>query len=186
MRPLHLLLALLFCSCVSHPPRARYSAPNVTPVKTSVQDATTQVKATRTHVAKAKADVATAADEVRVIIGDLPSNLRPQGETLQATLAAASQDLVEADNRAELAEKTLDTARLQTVALAERVEEQTAQLNTETDAKNQALADLSKTRLELTKQTKLAWKWRLISLAVVAMMVGFFIARQYFPFLKIL
>lgn len=74
----------------------------------------------------------------------------------------------------------------QTIALQQQID-----ALTKWGVAQQARADVAeaadaKDKAEARHQTGLAWKWRLISLGIVLLVAGFFVARQYFPFLKLL
>ena len=51
------------------------------------------------------------------------------------------------------------------------------------DIKNAKIVSLT---LDDAKQTRLKWKWFFAWLGTVLLVVGFFVARQYIPFLKLL
>ena len=73
----------------------------------------------------------------------------------------------------------LADAQAQIVSLQSKVDTQTGQLNKETDRLNYLEPKYS-------ESVGLVWKWRLIAIGIGAAVVGFFILRQYIPFLKLI
>jgi hypothetical protein len=45
---------------------------------------------------------------------------------------------------------------------------------------------LEKSEAQRKEESRLKWKWRLISFGMSALFAGYFVARHYFPFLKLI
>jgi len=91
-----------------------------------------------------------------------------------------------------ISEKGTAAKSPESAALIKRLGEAEAQL-VESQAKiDSQAADYSKSLERLNyiepkyaQAVGILWKWRLICFGIIAAVVGFFVARQYFPFLKI-
>lgn len=93
--------------------------------------------------------------------------------------AKKSDDLHFIKGKLTDAEKTLILAKREVLALKDKNEAQAKQCGKNIDRLNYL-------ELKYSETIPLIWKWRLISIGLIAGIVGFFILRQYFPFLKFL
>lgn len=144
-----------------------------------------------------------------------PISLEAPGRTLTAQqdldLRQWIEGIMVANDQAQ-AEKTalqadLDSAKGEVTNLQGQLAETTASLTSGESAVIKLQSDISalrkwgtdqearadkaeaadlKDKAEAILQTKLAWKWRLISLGIVLLVAAFFVARQYLPFLKLI
>lgn len=113
-------------------------------------------------------------------------------EQIEKTKAHRNELIKDAEKRADDAEKEAKASRDQTAIVGAKLEQTAADLTTiqkafdaEHAAKEEAQALTAKEKARADHQEALAWKWRLVSIVLVLLVTGFFIARQYFPFLKV-
>lgn len=159
--------AMLFGGCATHAPKpVPHIAPSSAAVKSDVGRASDAVKEARGGIGRAKDDATSARDEARVIIGELPDDLKPKVAALEMRLNMVLRDLEDADQRAVTAEMTLTQAEGHIGELQQNIERQTELLDRESSARLTAETELSKAKADLRHQTWLAWKWRLLSFAI--------------------
>jgi hypothetical protein len=107
------------------------------------------------------------------------------GKRLTLELSDAKAEITNLTGQLSEEDETLDASQQQVVAV-----QQQANALKNWGVEQQARADKAeaadlKDKAEAILQTRLAWKWRLISFGTWALLVAFFVARQYLPFLKI-
>lgn len=185
---LFIFLTLCFGACATHSPRrlTAYAPPSTVAVRTSVltvRSQTTQsvekVKVAKTHIAEAQAQAVEIAKES-------PPAVAMHVVALQADLAKSQEDLDEANARsteslAKLVELDGNLERLQV-----SLDKQTTALVKSTEERNDALDAGARMEVDRNIYRKLTWKWRGITFVMLIGFVAIFIARQYFPFLKLL
>lgn len=104
---------------------------------------------------------------------------RTAAEAVQAQLVSVRRDSDLAIGQAQIADFKAAEAEASAAQAEQRVE-----ALVQVEAK-QARA-LQESERKQAEQRALAWKWRLLTMGSWALVVGFFIARQYLPILKFL
>ena len=176
------LSLLWFAGCAAKRPLPLPPAPAVT----AVAEARAAQAVVRQHLTPARARTETIIKTVETIRETAdPATAAALGE-VQAELFKVSADLRDALTAASQAETQIGVATRQADALrAWGIEQQGASAENAEGWRAEESAH-GKTKAALKHQTGLARKWRLITAGVAALVAGFFVARQYFPFLKFL
>lgn len=162
------LLILCLCSAGCHTTQQavrHYAPPSTVPIRQSVAKASSAVVQSRTGIAKASTGIQAVRDEVRVIIGELPPELKPKVEGVTLQLETAIVDLRAADESAGTAQKSLAQS-VQDVAVLEAKGAELAEAAT----KNAEQAKYWETKH--SEAVKKLWWWRLWAGGAIALGVA--------------
>lgn len=88
--------------------------------------------------------------------------------------------------RVAIKEKKLDVADARLFEAEKLVAQKQNEVDQATTRANAMVDRLNYIEPKYSESVGLLWKWRLIAFGTIAAVVGFFVLRQYFPFLKIL
>ncbi len=142
------------------------------------------VQAARTHIGAAQAN---AAALLRVS----PVEARPVVTELQGQLAGAQAELSGAATKVDEVSAALAKSDALAGTLQGEIDRQTDLVVATISEKNLALdrvetltKDLATQRTRTSVEAGLKWRWRGYCLGLVLLVAGFFVARQYLPFLK--
>jgi hypothetical protein len=178
MKAILLILALaLACAGCSTPKYVK--TPSTEPVRAAMSDASKAVTGSREKIASAKTAIAEAQIGAKELLRVSPVDLRPQIEALSFKLDLAQAELAEANTRADFGLVKLKEAEEKATTLDAEVQRLAISYSTVADKLEAVTADRN-------TQRGLAWKWRLYCGGTVALVAGFFVARQYLPFLKLI
>ncbi len=160
------------------PPTVAKVSARVAAVRVAVADIKTATVSAKTHVIAAQASTESLFEVTTLEYRPLVARVR---EDLAGTFAELDAVTVKADAAAvQLAE-----AEVQAQLLQVQIDEQTRAFEQSQTARRE-LADKNEALTAARNlQTRLAWKWRALSAGMAAAVACFFVARQYFPFLKV-
>jgi hypothetical protein len=178
------VLCGVLAGCVSAPPIKMLPAPSVAPVRASVSAARAAVVAVSENVRKADGSIQAAQAGAAALAAVAPVELQPAVTELRGNLESARVELVDAATTATLAAVKLDEAEGRSTTLQGAIDAQTMDLEATMERANKVTVQLAAMTLDRNEYRGLTWQWRLICLGGVLSVGAFFVARQYFPFLK--
>jgi hypothetical protein len=140
---LALILGMALETSCSSVPRSsiRYSAPSVTPVRTTVTKVQATVTTARTQVASAQTHASQATATIKEIAAtETVPALLTLAQAAAAQVDQLTSDLLDAQTSLTIAQGDLAATQVKVTDLEGKVGVQTEQLNTATDEKNAAIA----------------------------------------------
>lgn len=187
------------CGCASHRPKRElptYAPPSTDRVQASVGRAISKTVETGTKITAAKTSANTVLKDLEIarvkieeIIKAAPVELQAQVSSLKLQLDVTQRGLIDTTMRLDEATLAATDARTQLDQTSKDTESLHAEIAKQTQTLNQVRAEwsnaiergdelqgqLSKTVDERNHQTRLAWKWRLITIGggLLAMLVLF-------------
>lgn len=177
-----LLMCIVLIGCASEPVKR----PDIEGIGATSGVAKDHVSKTRANVEKASTALSEAQKKADTLKGEVPDPLKPKVDGLGRDLKKAQEELATAKAEALSAETKLLEVDARVRILDEEVSIVYAELKKARADLATAQEETDKERAEKNRQRAFAWKWRVYFWGLIAAVVGFFVARQYFPFLKLL